>query len=280
MIAKYNGHANKGGIYKIINTANGRLYIGSSMLFKTRRAQHLNSLRKGTHHNKYLQSDFLQYGEVAFEFCVVEVVDDAHQNRLLVEQGYIDKFFDQQNLCYNISPKINNWKLYGKLTCKKHMSESAKARWKRDRKKLCVARQQKKYRDNLSKSKSTKLWQFIDPNGKAIEFYNLQNFCIENGLTRKHMRRLACGEITQYKGWTIAGINKHKAIADSRERITQSNNKRMKTYTLTKADGTATTIVGLKKFCRENGMHSAPLLSLRKGKIKSCYGFVSCERKD
>lgn len=275
MITNYDGHSKKSGIYKIINVVNQKLYIGSAKEFKSRYTNHVWSLRKGTHHNKYLQSDFLQYGEVAFEFHVLEVVDDSHMNRLLVEQTYIDKYFDKQNMCYNVSPKINNWKLFGKLACKKHMSESAKLRWTRDRQKLCTARQQEKYRDTLSKSKSTKLWQFIDPDGNAVEFYNLQKFCIENNLTRKHMRRLHCGELAQYKGWTIVGTNKHEAILDSKKRITNSNMNRMKTYALTRADGTVATIVGLKKFCRDNGMHSAPLLSLIKGEVKSCYGFIA-----
>lgn len=280
METNYSGYANDGGIYKIVNVVNQKLYIGSAAVFKNRKQQHLCSLRKGTHHNKYLQSDFLQYGEVAFEFHVLEVVDDSHMNRLLVEQTYIDKFFDKQNMCYNVSPKINNWKLFGKLACKKHMSESAKLRWTRDRETLCTARQQEKYRDTLSKSKSTKLWQFVDPDGQIVELYNLSKYCKENLLVRKHMRRLHVGEISQYKGWTAIGTDKNKALSDSKEKISHANNKRKKTYTLINSNGSTTTIVGLKKFCRENGMHSAPILSLLKGEIKSCYGFVSCERKD
>jgi len=280
MITNYDGHSKKSGIYKIVNVVNQKLYIGSAKEFKSRYTNHVWSLRKGTHHNKYLQSDFLQYGEVAFEFHVLEVVDDTHMNRLLVEQTYIDKYFDKQNMCYNVSPKINNWKLFGKLTCKKHMSESAKLRWTRDREALCTARQQEKYRDTLSKSKSTKLWQFVDPDGQIVEFYNLSKYCKENLLVRKHMRRLHIGEISRYKGWTTIGTDKHKALSDSKEKICHANNKRKKTYTLINSNGSTTTIVGLKKFCRENGMHSAPILSLLKGEIKSCYGFVSCERKD
>jgi len=101
----YNKSANKSGVYKIINTSNNRIYIGSAKTFKTRHQGHLTSLRKGTHHNKYLQNDFNKCGEDAFEFHVIEIIDGEQAERLLIEQKHIDKYYDSQDRCYNFKPK-------------------------------------------------------------------------------------------------------------------------------------------------------------------------------
>jgi len=102
----YYGQSKKPGIYKIINTTNGRIYIGSAKEFKRRFAGHLRSLRKETHHNKFLQADFNKCGEDAFEFHVVEVMPGNNRNkRLRIEQKYIKEYFDNQQQCYNFHKK-------------------------------------------------------------------------------------------------------------------------------------------------------------------------------
>lgn len=64
------------GIYKIVNSRNKRVYIGSTVNFQNRFAQHLKMLREGNHHCKQLQNDWDLYGEECFTFKVAEVVDD------------------------------------------------------------------------------------------------------------------------------------------------------------------------------------------------------------
>lgn len=97
----YEGNSKKSGVYKIINTTNGRMYVGSAKEFKARFKSHLKSLHKGTHHNKFLQNDFNKCGEDAFEFYVIEVVEGDQVARLLVEQKYVDQYHDKQDSCYN-----------------------------------------------------------------------------------------------------------------------------------------------------------------------------------
>lgn len=106
METNYNGHSNKSGIYQIRNLNNGRVYVGSAKLFSGRCHQHLYSLRRGTHHNKYLQHDFNKCGEEAFVFEVLEVVQSSKQeDRLIVEQQHIDKHNDKQT-CYNLRKEV------------------------------------------------------------------------------------------------------------------------------------------------------------------------------
>jgi group I intron endonuclease len=97
------GNSRKSGVYKIINTKNGRIYIGSAKEFKRRGKQHLHSLKNNIHRNQFLQSDFNKCGEDAFEFHVLEVVEGKQKARLIVEQKYLDKHFDNQKKCYNFT---------------------------------------------------------------------------------------------------------------------------------------------------------------------------------
>lgn len=59
------------GVYEIVNIANRRSYIGSSIDISTRLMDHLRSLRAGRHRNSWLQADWLQYGESMFTFRVI-----------------------------------------------------------------------------------------------------------------------------------------------------------------------------------------------------------------
>lgn len=105
----FKGHANDGGVYRILNKKNGRVYYGSAARFKQRSREHLSALKKGTHHNLFLQRDFNKCGKDAFQYEVVKVVklptsgdkDEWSLLRVTEEQKYIDEAFDNRNMCYN-----------------------------------------------------------------------------------------------------------------------------------------------------------------------------------
>ncbi len=59
------------GIYSIRNKTNGKLYVGSTVDFASRWANHRCQLRKGNHDNSYLQRAWVKYGEDVFEFTVL-----------------------------------------------------------------------------------------------------------------------------------------------------------------------------------------------------------------
>lgn len=86
------------GIYKIVNTVNGKFYIGSAINFERRWALHLSLLRRNMHHNIKLQRAWLKYGEPAFEFIVVERAP-ADRMLVVVEQ----KWMDSMKPFYNIA---------------------------------------------------------------------------------------------------------------------------------------------------------------------------------
>lgn len=63
------------GIYKITNKINNMFYIGSSTDCFRRFYQHINSLSKGNHANKQLQSAYNKYGKEFFTFEIVQEVE-------------------------------------------------------------------------------------------------------------------------------------------------------------------------------------------------------------
>ena len=116
------------GIYCIINTVNGKRYVGSTASsFKQRFMQHIQKLRRGAHANKHLQTSFLKYGEGSFKFEILEIVEISEGIRDL-EKHYIEiyKAIEEgynENPDPNCSPMLNG-------TTQQKVSEGMKNWWK------------------------------------------------------------------------------------------------------------------------------------------------------
>ena len=95
----------KNGVYKIwFKNKPERVYIGSTSFIRSnsnktgfyqRRYNHLNSLKRGKHSNKFLQRTYNKYGEDAFQFEIIEICEE---NIIEREQYWIDfyKSFDRK----------------------------------------------------------------------------------------------------------------------------------------------------------------------------------------
>lgn len=90
----------KSGIYKITNTVNRKIYIGSAINLKDRTTNHLWCLRNKRHCNGHLQKSFNKYGESAFLFEIIEYCKPYEC--ISREQFYIDIFIKQGSDLYNI----------------------------------------------------------------------------------------------------------------------------------------------------------------------------------
>jgi group I intron endonuclease len=97
---------NQNGIYKITNSVNGKVYIGSTFCkggFKRRWIVHKSGLKRGKHPNKHLQSAWNKYGEFVFIFELIEIITD-YTILLEREQYYIDSHQSfNDKIGYNIS---------------------------------------------------------------------------------------------------------------------------------------------------------------------------------
>ncbi len=77
------------GIYGLLNTANGKWYVGQSDHITRRIKSHFAPLLRGTHYNQRLQRDFSTFGRACFEVKILEECScDLLDER---EQAWIDK---------------------------------------------------------------------------------------------------------------------------------------------------------------------------------------------
>ena len=88
------------GVYSITNTANGKIYIGSSVNIDKRFSGHRNALNKGKHENSHLQRAWDKHGIESFRFAVLCEAESGQDVRSL-EQQYLDQL--TTGTSYNIS---------------------------------------------------------------------------------------------------------------------------------------------------------------------------------
>ena len=117
----------RSGIYQIRNTVNGKLYVGSAVSIGLRWRQHRCEAAKGRH-NRIFQNAWGKYGEDAFEFSVLEFVDD--KSRLIErEQHYIDALLPAYNVALVAGSNLGiRWN----KEVRAKMSVASKAVWERE----------------------------------------------------------------------------------------------------------------------------------------------------
>jgi group I intron endonuclease len=106
------------GIYAITNKITGMAYIGqTSNNFGDRRDSNLAKLRHNKHDNLYLQEDWNNYGELNYEFKVLECLEDCSN----IDER--EKFWISE---YRKNNKAFNMQSGGKGFPGMHLSEEAK----------------------------------------------------------------------------------------------------------------------------------------------------------
>lgn len=90
-----------GYVYKILNTINGKFYIGSTCDLERRFRDHRTSLKGGYHQNRHLQHSFDLHGGSAFTFEEVLSCDDYQEQ----EQFWLDSV--EWDKVYNINRNVS-----------------------------------------------------------------------------------------------------------------------------------------------------------------------------
>jgi len=78
------------GVYMITCLPTGQVYIGASVNTESRYSGHRSQLKSGKHINKAFLELFNQYGELAFEYKVVELCNPTRGELSHCEQKWMD----------------------------------------------------------------------------------------------------------------------------------------------------------------------------------------------
>ena len=182
----------KSGIYKITNSVNNKIYIGSAVNLNSRKNEHWYELRNNKHHSKYLQRSWNKYKGEVFKFEIVEYCNI--ENLITREQYYID----------TLKPKYNSCKIAGSMLGFKFTQDS-KNKMKESYKK--VPKEIKEYIITQRNKVLQKPMLQYDLNGNFIKEWNsFKEYVTKTGDNNKNIitvckgrRKTASGFIFKYK---------------------------------------------------------------------------------
>lgn len=212
------------GVYKIENTETGKVYIGSSVNIKRRLSGHLGKLGLGNHCNPYLQNSWNKHGEVAFEFSIIEKVEDKN-NLIDKEQQWMDYYrcYEREH-GYNMLPVAGSCLGYTQSKESKRkksealkgipLSEKTKQRMSKAKRGTQVGKNNPFYGKSHSIEHREKMgvvmgkdWIVTDPDENEDIIHNLEKFCREKKLSSGLMNRVAKGKRSHHKGWKCRKVN-------------------------------------------------------------------------
>lgn len=182
-------------IYEIINTLDGKKYIGQTVqIVENRWWRHRRLLNNNSHYNPDLQHAWNLYGETAFTFKIITSCNSLEELNSLEEQLISST---PKEVLYNIESGGRN-SIPSKIT------------------KLKISRKVKDWYSNpanIPKIKeahrkrvltvNTVTYYFKDEHGTIYSTNNLTQFCKEHGLKQPAMWRVWNKIWSHYKGWTL-----------------------------------------------------------------------------
>lgn len=136
------------GIYKITNTANGKVYIGQSIRLSQRLNDHYLALKNNYHSNQHLQNAYNKYGDV-FEMKIIVFCDDE------LELDALERFY----IAYYDS--MNPEKGYNKETgghFSKHLSEETRQKLSESHKGKTLSKETRKKLSEANKRENHYNW--------------------------------------------------------------------------------------------------------------------------
>jgi GIY-YIG catalytic domain-containing protein len=269
------------GVYQIRCKRNGKIYVGSAVDFRERWRAHCRDLRNGLHHNSHLQSAWNLYGEVGFEFAVLQCV--AAPQLLIAEQRWIQLTgCTDHRIGFNIRLQATSagegigqtWAGFrdpdGLAVTIVNLSDFCR------RNRLDFPSMHRLSKGE-SKLKSYKGWThsnsvrqreyikthqgFVGPDRQPVApIRNLSAFCRDHGLDATHMAAVAGGRIVSHRGWTHVRGRKRLAPLVHKGFVAPG--------------GARTRITNLSAFCRACGLCVCHMHELKSGKRPSHKGWT------
>lgn len=195
----------KGGVYKISNIINNKIYIGSAVDFERRKKQHFRQLFNNEHFNYHLQRAFNKYGVDNFIF---EIIEECEEDQCVIkEQFYIDKLnATNPEFGYNISPTA------GSVLGVKRSDET--------KRKLSQSH------IGLKDSEQTRLKKIAKLTGRFVSEETKEKMRINN--LGKKMSKDACLKISEAGKGRIMSQEHRKAISIGRDIFNKTHPSRIK----------------------------------------------------
>ena len=89
-------------VYQVVNSQNGRIYVGETLQGELRWKSHLRHLRGDYHRNSNLQEDFNKLGEEAFEWSIIKELPKDREVLTKEEKLHIDSLIAEGKSLYNV----------------------------------------------------------------------------------------------------------------------------------------------------------------------------------
>lgn len=220
------------GIYKITNTVNGKVYVGSAANIKQRFNTHKNRLIKQNHHSVKLQRAWDKYGAESFSFDIIEECEEAVL--LEREQHWIDHYKSAigrngYNVCA-VAGRTTGFKV-SEETKRKH-SEREKGKKKTPEHVAAVSASLKGHEvsDETRKKigdKAREKWK--DPEYRAMMVEKLKNRPKPSDATKeKHSQRVKkLWEDQEYRQKMVERASGFRHTEESKAKIAESNRTRV-----------------------------------------------------
>ncbi len=269
------------GIYRIVNTINGKLYIGSAVNLRDRKRCHFKELRHNTHRNSKLQHAWNKYGSDNFTFEIIELVLIPE---LLTarEQYWIDKLKPFFNIA-RIAGSQLGVKRSPETRAKLSASRLGKPAHNRGKKASPEARanmsaSQRRNPPNLGKKFSPEHCAKIG----AASLGNKSNLGRKRSPEAIEKSRIANTGRAQSeetrKKHSIANMGLTNSLGVKRSpetiaRLIAVSRDRMKILIVTDPNGIEYTVQGVKGFCREHDLDISALMRVANGKRSHHKGF-------
>jgi group I intron endonuclease len=224
--------------------------------------KHRNELRQGKHYASYLQRAWKKHGEDAFEFSVIEVVDNP--DLLFIREQW---WIDTTNCCdnrhgYNTSP------VAGGTRGVKHSSES--------RRHMSNAHKGKPKSQAHVRNQANAIaeeWILISPNNEELRIKNLLSFCREHAISAAALCEVANGNRKSHKGWRCVRVRDRNAAGRLQDARTYHFAPSERHYVVTSPTGQMFQVCGLKAFCVQAGLSDTAMVGVARGRRKHHLGW-------
>lgn len=251
------------GIYKITCTANGKLYVGSSVNIQRRWFDHRVGLRRGVHHNLHLQNAWNKYGEQSFTFEIIELV--MPWSIIDREQYWLDalKPYDHA-IGFNIA------------TCARPSRSGSKLS-EHELKTLSIRMMGNKYtlgykhtpesKENMRRGRKNRTKESFSPEelkriGDINRGKNLPKETREKISQANKGRKPTPEQLEKIR----TALAKRKGVKRSAEICAKISAGKGSKYIATNPDGVDIEVVNLSRFCRDNGLSYNSMTQIAYGK--------------